>query len=355
MAYKVIKWATGGLGSKAVAGIVGSPEMELIGAWVHSEEKEGRDVGELCGLEPIGVIATRDKDALLAMDADCVCFTGDRSWTYDPMPTVEELVRILRSGKNVVNSTWPALVNPRALGNGIYEMLQEACLEGGSTLYTSGIDPGFGSIGLALAALSVTSEIRSLRTYEIMNYATWNYPDMMSFMGFGKPDIESAILLTPGLTADIFGSELTLLAHALGVQLDEIVEGNSVIYADEPFDTAAIHIAAGTISGMRFEIKGMIGGETVVAVEHVTRLRDEDYPEVGLRGGGYRAEIDGEPCIKLDMELSSHKGDVEHAGYVACAMAFVNAIPQVCDAAPGIVTDLDLLPHPTKNVIAARG
>jgi 4-hydroxy-tetrahydrodipicolinate reductase len=354
MTYKVIKWATGGLGSKAVAGIVGSPDMELVGAWVHSEEKEGRDVGELCGMEPVGVIATRDKDALLAMDADCVCFTGDRSWTIDPMPTVEELARILRSGKNVVNSTWPALVNPKALGNGVYEKLQEACLEGGSTLYTSGIDPGFGSIGLALAALSVTSEVRSVRTFEIMSYGTWDYPEMLGWMGFGQPDVDKCVLFTPGMTAGIFGSELTLLADATGVQLDEIVEDHSVIHAEEPFDTSCIHVPAGAISGMRFEIKGMIDGEAVLVVEHVTKLRDEDYPEVGLMGGGYRAQIDGEPCIKLDMELSSYKGDIEHAGYVACAMAFVNAIPQVCDAAPGILTYLDLLPHPSKNVPVAR-
>lgn len=334
-----------------MAGIVGHPDLELVGTWVHSEEKEGRDAGVLCGLEPLGVLATRDKDALLAMDADCVCFTGDRGWMQDPTPTVDELVRILRSGKNVVNSTWPALVNPKALGNGIYERLEAACLEGGSTLYTSGIDPGFGSAGLALAALSVTSEVRSIRTYEILNYGAWDYPEIMSFMGFGQPDVENAVLLSPGLTAGIFGSSLTLLAGAMGVELDELVEGHSVIYADEPFDTTGMHIPAGTISGMRFWVDGMIGGEAVVSVEHATRLRDEDYPEVGLLGGGYRAEVDGEPCIKLDMELSSQHGDAGYAAYVACAMAIVNAIPQVCDAAPGILTCLDLLPHPSRNVL----
>jgi 4-hydroxy-tetrahydrodipicolinate reductase len=350
--YKVIKWATGGLGSKAVAGIVGHPELELVGTWVHAEEKEGRDVGELCGMGPLGVIATRDKDALLAMEADCICFTGDRSWRVDPMPTVEELARLLRSGKNVVNSTWPALVNPKALGSEVYEMLQQACLEGGSSLYTSGVDPGFGSIGLALCALTVTSEIRSVRTYEIMNYSNWDYPDMMRFMGFGQPNVADAILLSPGLTTRIFASELHLLAEAMGVEIEGFVEGSSVLYADEAFDTAAFRIPKGAISGMRFEVKGMVGGEPVVAVEHVTRLRDEDFAEVGLVTGGYRAQVDGEPCVKLDMELTSRHGDIEHAGYVACAMAFVNAIPLVCEAPPGILTDLDLLPHPSKNVLS---
>jgi hypothetical protein len=354
MTYRVIQWATGGLGSKAVAGIVGHPDLELVGTWVHSVEKDGRDVGELCGLQPLGVLATRDKDALLALPADCVCYTAGRTWMQNPMETVDELARILRAGKNVVNATWPALVYPQALRDGVYEQLQQACLEGGSSFYTSGIDPGFGSAGLALAALNVTSEVRSIRTYEILNYASWDYPQMITLFGFGQPDVDKCVLFTPGLTVGIFGSTLTLLADAMGVQLDEILEAHEVIYADEAFDTAAVHIAAGTISGTRFEIKGMIDGEARVVVEHVTRLRDQDFAEVGFTGGGYRVVVDGEPCIRLDMELSSHNGDVEHAGYVACAMAFVNAIPQVCDAAPGVLSYLDLLPHPSKNVPRRR-
>jgi hypothetical protein len=146
MSYRVIQWATGDLASKAVAGIVGHPDLELVGAWVHSAEKEGRDVGEICGIGPRGVLATRDKQSLYAMEADCVCYMAGRSWTRDPMTTVGELARILRSGKNVVNATWPSLVYPQALGNGIYDTLLEACMEGGTTLYTAGIDPGYGRL-----------------------------------------------------------------------------------------------------------------------------------------------------------------------------------------------------------------
>ena len=141
MVYRVIQWGTGRVGTDAVTGIVGHPDLELVGAWVHSAEKDGRDVGELCGMQPLGVYATRDKDALLAMPADCVSYATARTWGQDPMTTVAELERILRSGKNVVNVAWPALVNSRGVGGGVHERLQEACLAGGSSLYTGGIDP----------------------------------------------------------------------------------------------------------------------------------------------------------------------------------------------------------------------
>jgi 4-hydroxy-tetrahydrodipicolinate reductase len=350
----VIQWATGDVGKSAVAGIVGHPDLELVGTWVHSQEKEGRDVGELCGLNPLGVRATRDKDALLAMPADCVCYTVGRSWMEQRGEVVAELSRILRAGKNVVNSTWPALVYPQAVGDGVYEQLQAACLAGGSTFYTTGIDPGFGGLGLALTALTAANEVRSVHTYEIMNYADWAHPEMLTFFGFGQSDNKNCYLATPGYTADIFRSTLTLLADAMGVKLDGIEEAFQVIYADEPFDIAAMHIARGTISGVRFQVKGMIDGEARFVVDHITKLRDQDFPEVPFAGGGYRAEIRGEPSVRLDLSVSSQRVAANNAALVSCALVLVNAIPLVCEAPPGVLSYRDLRPHPGKNLLRGR-
>lgn len=354
--YRVIQWATGRLGTAAVAGIVSHRDLKLVGAWVHSEEKEGRDVGELCGLEPLGVYSTRDKDALLAMPADCVCYMVSRKQSKEE--TFAELARILRAGKNVVNSKWGPLVYPPAAGDGVYEQLQEACLEGKSSLYTSAIDPGWGTLGLAISALTLSSEVRSVRMYEILSYADWTYPDenpeVFSLHGFGQPDVDKCVIFTPGLVASVWGPTVSLVAEAMGVKLDEILEAHDVIYAKEAFDIMGGHIPVGTISGQRFQIKGMIGGEERVVVDHVTKLRDKDYPEVPFPGGGYRVEIDGEPRLRLDLSISSHRGNMVHAGYVAAAMAVVNAIPAVCDAPPGVLSYLDLMPHPSKNLLSGH-
>ena len=95
MTYRVIQWATGGVGRAAIEGVLDHPELELVGCWVHSADKDGRDVGELIGRAPLGVAATTDVDALLAVDADAVLYSPVMA---DP-PVVD---RILRSGKNVV-------------------------------------------------------------------------------------------------------------------------------------------------------------------------------------------------------------------------------------------------------------
>jgi len=340
MTYRVIQWATGTVGIHAVPAIVAHPRLELAGLWVHSDSKAGRDAGELCGGEPVGVLATQDADALLALDADCVCYTA--SSDVRPHQVVEDLCGILAGGKNVVNTSFVPLLYPAAAGEGVLDQLEAACQTGGTSFYTSGIDPGFGNAGLAIHALSLCKEVRSVRMLEIVNYATWDNPfTMFEIMGFGKPDTSQSLLLAPGSTTLAWGPVLHLVAAAIGLQLDDVQETHEVLHADEDIEIASGTVARGTVSGMRFEIIGLVDGEERLVVEHVTRLRDEDAPE-WPQGRGYRIEVTGEPNLRIELGLSSDRGDHNHAGCLATAMHVVNAIPAVVEASPGVKTLLDL-------------
>ena len=110
MPQRVIQWATGTVGIHAVPAIVAHPDLELAGLWVHSDDKAGRDAGELCGIEPVGVTATQDADALLGLDADCICYTAHSD--VRPDEVVDDLCRMLASGKNVVNTSFVPLLYP---------------------------------------------------------------------------------------------------------------------------------------------------------------------------------------------------------------------------------------------------
>jgi 4-hydroxy-tetrahydrodipicolinate reductase len=349
MTYRVIQWATGTVGIHAVPAIASHPDLELAGLWVHSDAKAGRDAGEICGVGPLGVIATQDADALLASDADCVCYTAHSD--VRPDQVVEDLARMLASGKNVVNTSYVPLLFPKAAGIGVHERLQEACLAGGTSFYTSGIDPGFGNAGATIGALALCKEVASVRMAEIVNYATWDNPfTMFEIMGFGKTDPSQSLLLSPGSTALAWGPVIELVAAALDVKVEEIIEWHEVLLAETPFDIASGRIEKGTISGMRFEIRGMVAGEPRIVVEHVTRLRDEDAPE-WRQGDGYEIDIDGEPCVHMTIGLSSHIGDHNHAGCLATAMHVINAIPHVCDAKPGVLSFLDLPVYSARHLM----
>jgi hypothetical protein len=348
MSYKVIQWATGTVGVHAVPAIDDHPALELVGLWVHSDAKAGRDAGEICGVAPIGVTATQDVDALLATEADCISYMAHSD--VRPGEVVDDICRMLAAGKNVVNTSFVALLHPGQAG--FHDQLEAACLEGGTSFYTSGIDPGFGNVGLAVTAAALCKEVREVRMMEIVNYATWdNPPTLFDIMGFGKPDPSHSLLLAPGSTTLAWGPVLAVVADALGAEIDEITEWHEVIHAEEDVEIASGTVEAGTISGMHFEVRGVVNGKTRLVLEHVTRLRDEDAPD-WPQGEGYRVLITGEPNLKLELELSSDLGDHNHAGCLATAMHVLNAIPAVVEADPGVLTYLDLPVYSARHLLA---
>jgi len=124
-----------------VRGIVRHPDLELVGLHAHAKEKQGVDAAELCGLpQPTGVRATNDVDALLALDADCVCYTAQGETRI--RETIGDLCRILESGKNVVNTAIVSLVYPPFSSPKLRERLEQACAKGRTTFLTTGFDPG---------------------------------------------------------------------------------------------------------------------------------------------------------------------------------------------------------------------
>ena len=340
MTLKVIQWATGTVGVHAPAAIAAHPDLELVGLWVHSDAKAGRDAGEICGGPALGVAATQDVDARLDLGADAVCYTANSD--VRPDGVIEDVCRILASGANVVSTSYVPLLHPAHAGPGVLDRIEAACQEGGTSFYSSGIDPGFGNAGLAVHALALCREVKSVRMMEIVDYATWdNAFTMFEIMGFGKPDTSRSLLLAPGSTSLAWGPVLHVVADAIGLTLDTVTERHEVLIAEDDFEIASGPIAAGTISGMRFEIVGTVDGEERIVVEHVTRLREGDAPD-WPQGSGYRILIEGEPHLKLELELSSDHGDHNHAGCLATAMHVINAIPAVVAASPGVKTVLDL-------------
>ena len=341
MTYRVIQWSTGNVGTFALRCILGHPELELVGVWVHSDAKAGRDAGELCGLGPSGVKATNDADALLALDADCVCYTATADTR--PFQAVEDMCRILASGKNVVSSSVVGLVHPTSLNERITEQLEDACRSGGTSFFTSGIDPGFANDLLPLTLSGLCERWDEIRIQEIINYATYDQPQVLfDIMGFGKPLDHTPMLLTPGILNFAWGGAVRLLAEGLGVELDEIREVHERRPATRVIEIGSHKIEPGTMAALRFEVQGIVGGRPAIIVEHVTRLDDDLAPEWPQSKGSYRVLIRGTPSMRCEFEFEDEKGDHAVGGVLLTATRLVNAIPAVCTAAPGPLSALDL-------------
>ncbi len=350
--YRVIQWATGHVGKHALRAIAQHPELELVGVWVSSPQKVGRDAGELCGIGATGVKATNDFDALLATEADCVCYTG----ATDDRPTeaIEDMCRMLAAGKNVVTSSFVPLIYPWHVIPAFARQLEDACRQGQTSFYCSGIDPGFSPDVLPITLSSLCERIDSIRAQEIFNYATYDQPHtLFEVMGFGKPPGTPVSLFAPGALSMAWGASVRMVADALGVELDGIQQRHEVEVAPEDFEISCGAIRKGTVAALRFEVMGMVRGEPRIVVEHVTRLRDDLAPHwpQGVGPGTYRVTIEGMPSLRCDLQVGFHSADHNIDGCVATAMRLVHAIPALCQASPGVKTYLDLPLTPGRHAL----
>jgi hypothetical protein len=322
--------------------IIRHPDLELVGVWVHSEAKAGKDAGELCGLEPTGVVATNDVDALLALDADCVSYTATAD--LRPMDAIADMARILGSGKNVVSSSVVAGVWPLHLDPPLRTPLEEGCAAGATSWFTSGIDPGWANDALPLLLAGTCEEVEQLRVMEIVNYKDYEQPTVLfETMGFGQALDAKPLLLIPGVLTFAWGGVIKVLAAGLGVEIDEIVEIHERKPAPAKIDLGFGVIEEGTTAALRFEVQGVINGEPRIVLEHVTRLDDAlcpDWPQP-VGAGGYRVVVTGTPSYQCDVQMTARPGQGD-PGVIGTAGRLVNAIPAVCAAPPGLLSVLDL-------------
>jgi 4-hydroxy-tetrahydrodipicolinate reductase len=342
MAIRVVQWTTGNVGRRSVRAVVNQPQLELVGCYAWSNDKAGRDVGELCGIDPVGVVATSDVDALLALKPDCV--------VYNPMwSSTDELVRILESGANVVSTA--AFINGRALGpDG--ERIVDACARGRSSMFGTGISPGFVElIGISLAG--ICDRIDKITINEGSDTTLYDSPDTERPAGFGRP-IDDPDL--PGMAAKgtaVFGEAVAMVADALGVELDEIVCVPEYAKTTEDVVMESWTIPAGCVAGVAASWQGRVGDRTVVELNVRWKKGQTLDPDWQIEEG-HVIQVDGLPTVRTKLEYlpppdfeATTFADFMVIGMVMTAMPAINAIPAVVAAPPGIVTYNDLpLPLP---------
>ena len=355
MAYRVIQWSTGNAGSAALRAAIESPDLDLIGVWVHSPQKVGVDAGTLAGVDPVGVAASNDMDALLALDPDVVCYTA--AGDLRPTEALTDICRILESGTNVVATSIVALTYPTPNNGEMLSQLEAACAKGASSFYLSGIDPGFAIDLLPAALLTAAHQVDTVRVREVLNYATYDQGEILfDIMGFGKPLDADALLFLPGSLSYAWGGVVHMLAAVLGTELDEVREVTERRAMDVDIEVASGVVKAGTMAAMRFEVQGIVAGEPRVIVEHVTRLHDDAAPDwpAQIGEGQYETIISGELNMRATLQLDLRGGDHNAGGLLATGTKVLNAIPAVCAAAPGVLTTLDLPLRTGMHLLAAN-
>ena len=346
--YNVVVWATGRVGRLSIKAVADRPNLNLVGVWVHSPSKAGQDAGALAGIGPLGIVATNDEDALLSSDVDCVIYTGPA--TSRPREAIADFCRILAAGKNIVTTSLPGLVYPRgSMRESALTRIVDAARQGGASIYSSGIEPGFGCDLFAAALSSMSNRVYSIRGLEITDYSRDNtLYEMRELFGFGQSLDYQGGIVQPGVIKFGWGAAVTMVAESLGVELDEIRE--SCEYAPSPrrLETLSGVIEPGAVGAVWFRCIGVVDGQEVITIEHVDRMAEDvapDWPKSRAGGidGVWRVMIEGEPSFDAEFEVgfNADEDSTDH-GLLATGMRAINAIPWVCAAAPGLVDALHM-------------
>jgi hypothetical protein len=340
VALRVVHCGTGPVGRAAVAGIVNHPDLELVGHHVWSPDKVGIDSGTLCGLPEIGVVATDDWAALYDLEADCLSYCGDSIGRE--LEAADDVCRFLARGTNAVTVSNFPWAYPDAAPPAFGDAVRDACAQGRSTAFFTGIDPGWATTDLAIAALAVADRVECVRVQELGWFGMYTAEHLMrEYFGFGKPKTFVPILLTGGFLMQMWTPTLMHLADALHVEIEDwnvVYETDSV---DVDTETGFGMVEAGTASVVHFELQALSGGAVVAVVEHVDRVARSAGPQWAQPYGpgelSYRVGVEGDPAYTVELNF-----DVVRCGAKLTAMPAINAIPVVCAANPGLKGPLDI-------------
>ena len=333
--YRVVQWATGNVGSHSLRAIVQHPQMTLVGLYVHSESKAGRDAGELCGIAPTGIKATRNIEDIIALKPDCVVYM-QQGCNFD------DLCRLLESGINVVTTRdevqYPACMDPATR-----ERVEAACGRGNASIHATGSSPGFITEAVPLVLASIQRRLDCLRIYEFADLASRDSPEMLfNIMGFGRAPIPGANEGRAAYLRNSFGPTLQLTANALGLEFDSIEAQGQVGLALHDTQIAAGMVKAGTVAALRTVISGMRHGKVLMSMTPTWYCTTDIDADWDLRPDGWHIVVEGDAPFEMSLRFTTpdERKAAVTPGYTAHRA--INAIPYVCEAPPGIRTVVDL-------------
>ena len=335
-AYRVVQWATGNIGSRSLRGVIEHPDMTLVGLYVYSPDKVGRDAGELSGSGgPTGVLATHSIDEILALGADCVLYMPQEC-------NFDEVCRLLESGANVV-TTRGEFQYPPGLEQSVRARIDAACRRGGTSIHGTGSSPGFISEAVPLVLTSIQRRLDSLSIEEFADLSRRNSPVLLfDLMGFGKDPARVRPRPVGPRRAQLrtvppAGRRRARPSPGLGGSERRGGDGRPDD-RDRRRDDRGRHGCGATAARA-----GAAERESPSSTSSATWYCTTDLdPAWDLRATGWRLFVAGDAPLDVEMRLAVPLEDMGEWSPGYTANRAVNAVPVVCAAEPGIRTTVDL-------------
>jgi len=329
---RVIQWTTGKVGKLSLRAILDDPRLGLAGVYAYSANKAGEDAGKLCNRPDTGVRSTNDIEALIALKADTVIYTPF-------MADVSHVVRLLESGLDVISTN--LFLNVGGVQGEIKEQLEAACQRGQSSIYITGISPGWiNAMGVALTA--VCRNVESVSISETADCSVYESKETWLAMGMSLPKATPEVIGTARAWLQSFNDALQRMAAAFDYKLDELEFFIEFATTSQKVDLGWFSMEKDTNGAVRAGWNGKVNGRTVVRFQltwFLTRHLNQGWE---FDDNQYHIAIKGEPEVQTRIRFIPPKHWGNHEWDTMTALPAVNAILNVAAARPGVLTLKDV-------------
>jgi len=329
---RVVQWTTGKVGKLSMRGILDDSRLELVGVYAYSDEKAGVDAGPLCGRPDTGVLATTDIDALIALGADTVLYTPF-------MADVDHAVRLLESGLDVISTN--LFLNVGGIQGETKERLSAACERGDSSLYITGINPGWINT-MVTAMTAICRDVQMVSIFESADVTVYESAETWQALGFSLPEAPPAVIEMAKMWLSTFYDSVQRMGVALGYVLDDMEFFIDHATASEKVDLGWLCIEKDTIAAIRAGWNGKVNGKTVLQSNvawYLTKKLNEGWE---FDDDHYHVVIKGEPDVDTRIRFIPPETWGNHEWDTMTAMPAVSAALDVAAAPAGILTLKDV-------------
>lgn len=334
---RVVQCYSGGVGSEIARRLIDHPRMDLVGMLVHNDAKADRDVGDIIGVPPTGILSTQSLDDIIALKPDAAVWSAQG---YHP----DAIATLLGAGINVYTGLGGYFLD----GEPDRALLEDACRRGGSTFAAGGNIPGLISDVLPIFLSGFTGKVRSIKAVQ-RNHVS-HYPSAAQLrdgLGLGRPpgEDEASRMLDAGWEW-LMRMSAKMVAAALQIPFTALrtLEKTVAIAAEtEVLPGSGLVIEAGTVGGVRWTWVAYSNDRPFLTIVN------EQTAVFGL-GDGWRKD-DAEPAWRVELDASppliATLSWPEGESAATCnaqlnAARAINMIDAIIDAPPGCLSILDL-------------
>jgi 4-hydroxy-tetrahydrodipicolinate reductase len=325
---RVVQWGLGNMGKGILNMLLEKEGVEIVGA-IGRTTGVGEDLGDYLGLgRKLSIVIDNDSRRVLETSKPDVVILANNSFVKG---VIDDIAQIVSYRANVITiaeeMAYPYYAEPE-LSKEIDEMAKRY----GVSVIGTGVNPGFVLDNFIIGLTYGVRTVKSIKASRVNDLSPFGKMVMREQgVGLSKEDFEKGVKDGSVYGHVGFLQSIPMIAEALGLEFDEIVQTREPIISKVRRETKDVVVMPGMVAGCNHIGYAMKDGKAVITLEHPQQI----HPELeGIETGDY-ITIYGDPDIHLAIRP-------ETPGGIGTIAAAVNVIPQILNAKPGLVTMKDV-------------